>query len=150
MAHSLTQLFYHIVFSTKARHPWLIPEIRPRVHDYLGGAIRNEGGHSLGINGVEDHIHILAKLRQDHKLCDVIRNIKSNSSGWIHDTFPDLHDFAWQEGYAAFTVSQSQVETVRRYIAGQERHHRKQTYQDEFIALLKKHEIEFDERYLWR
>jgi REP element-mobilizing transposase RayT len=145
-----TQLYYHLVFATKGRHGWLLPEMRGRLHEYLGGAIRNHGGHSLGIGGIEDHVHILAKLRQDHKLCDVLRNIKANSSGWIHQTFPELGKFAWQEGYAAFTVSQSQLEIVQRYIANQEKHHRKRSFQQELVELLQKHGIEFDERYLWK
>ena len=149
MPHSYTSLFYHIVFSTKERYPFLNLDVRARVHDYLGGAIRSEEGTSFIVNGVADHVHILARLRQDKALADVLRDIKANSSGWIHDRFPELSKFAWQTGYAAFTVSKSQIEVVQRYIANQEAHHHKVTFQEELIALLKAHEIEFDERYLW-
>ena len=108
MAHTYTSLLYQIVYSTKDRHGWLTPDIRGRVHEYLGGAIRKEGGHSIIVGGVEDHVHLFAKLRQDKALSDTIRDIKANSSGWIHEQFPQLRDFAWQRGYGAFTVSGSQ------------------------------------------
>jgi putative transposase len=150
MAHSYTCLLYHLVFSTKDREPWLQAELRPRLWEYLSGAIRSEGGFCLIANGVSDHVHLLARLRQDKAISEVLRSIKANSSGWIHDAFPKLRGFHWQEGYGAFTVSKSQMEAVRRYIAGQEAHHRKVTFQEEFLALLKAHEIEYDERYLWK
>jgi REP element-mobilizing transposase RayT len=107
VSHSYTNLLYHIVFSTKQREPWLDATIRPRVWEYLGGAIRGEGGVPLIVNGVADHVHILAKLRQDIAVSDVLRAIKANSSGWIHETFPHLAGFAWQVGYGAFSVSHS-------------------------------------------
>ena len=116
----------------------------------MSGAIRREGGFCLLANGVSDHVHLLARLRQDKAISEVLRSIKANSSGWIHDTFPKLRAFHWQDGYGALTVSKSQMETVRRYIARQEAHHRKLTFQAEFLALLKAHEIEYDERYLWK
>ena len=149
MSKSYCNLLYHIVFSTKDREPWLRPEMGPRVHQYLGGAIRDEGGIALAVNGTADHVHILAKLRQDKAVSDVLRAIKANSSGWIHDTFRDRIAFHWQSGYGAFTVSQSQVERVRGYVLNQEEHHRIVSYQEEFVALLKAHGLEFDERYLW-
>jgi putative transposase len=136
MAHSYTCLLYHLVFSTKDREPWLHGEWRPRLWEYLSGAIRSEGGFCLLANGVADHIHLLARLRQDKAVSDVLRAIEANSSGWIHDAFPKLCSFHWQDGYGAFRVSKSQMETVRRYIARQEAHHRKLTFQEEFVALL--------------
>jgi REP element-mobilizing transposase RayT len=149
MSHSYTQLLYHIVFSTKERRPWIEPELASRLHPYLGGAIRDEGGVALVINGVADHVHILGRLRQDRAVSDVLRAIKANSSGWAHREFPALSTFAWQEGFAAFTVSQSQSMRVKAYIANQEEHHRRRSFQNEFIALLKAHGIEFDERYVF-
>lgn len=101
------------------------------------------------VNGTEDHIHILAKLRQDKALSDVLRAIKANSSGWIHKTFPGLSAFAWQKGYGAFTVSTSQIEKAQRYIENQATHHQKVSFKEEYVALLKAHGIEYDERYLW-
>ena len=149
MGHSYTNLLCHVVFSTKERHPWLDPEISTRLYEYLGGAIRSEGGASISINGCADHIHLLARLRQDKAVSDVLRAIKANSSGWIHRTFPALRGFAWHSGYGAFSVSQSQVDKVQRYIANQQRHHERVSFKEEFIALLDAHGIEYDERYLW-
>ncbi len=149
MSHSFTNLLYHIVFSTRNREPWLDASMRSRLWAYLGGAIRAEGGIALCINGVADHVHILAKLRQDKAVSDVLRAIKANSSGWVHETFEHLGAFAWQRGYGAFSVSQSQAPRVRVYIVEQESRHRNETFQDEFLALLRAHEIEFDERYIW-
>jgi len=149
MGHSYTNLLYHIVFSTKERQPWLDPETSARLYEYLGGAIRSQGGASINLNGCADHIHMLAKLRQDKAFSDVLRAIKANSSGWIHQTFPKLRSFAWQSGYGAFTVSQSQIERVQRYIANQQKHHQRVSFKEEFIALLEAHGVEYDERYLW-
>ena len=146
---SYTNLLYHLVFSTKRREPWLNAELRPRLCEYLGGGIRAEKGIALAINSMPDHVHILAKLRQDKAVSDILRGIKANSSGWIHRTFPELKGFAWQEGYGAFTVSHSQVDRVREYIRDQEKHHQRSTFQEEFLRLLKAHGIEFDEKYLW-
>jgi len=116
---SYTNLLYHFVFSTKRREPSLHADLRPRLYEYLGGGIRDEKGIALAINGMADHVHILAKLRQDKAVSDMLRGIKANSSGWIHRTSPDLERFAWQEGYGAFSVSQSQVERVKEYIRHQ-------------------------------
>jgi len=128
---------------------WLDEETSPRLYDYLGGAIRSEGGIAIIINGCNDHVHILAKLRQDKAVADVLRSMKANSSAWIHRTFSRSADFAWQGGYGAFTVSESQVEKVRQYIANQQTHHQRVSFREEFIALLSAHGIEYDERYLW-
>ena len=148
MAHTYTQLLYHLVFATHERHPWLTKDIRGRVHEYLAGAIRSEGGHAILVGGVDDHVHLLARLRQDKALSDVIRDIKANSSGWIHKTFPSVKEFAWQRGYGAFTVSASQQDRVRDYIANQEVHHRVRSFRDELVEFLKAHGVEYDERYL--
>src|SRR5262245_19481293 len=147
MPQSYTCLLYYLVFSTKDREPWLQAELRPRLWEYISGAIRSEGGVCLLASGVLDHVHLLARLRQDKAVSEPLRSIKANSSGWIHDGFPKLQGFHWQDGYGAFTVSKSQMETVRRYIANQEAHHRKVTFQAEFLTLLKAHEIEYEERY---
>jgi REP-associated tyrosine transposase len=125
MAHSYTCLLYHLVFSTKSQEPGLHTELRPRLWEYLGGAIRGEGSFCILANGVADHVHLLACLRQDKAVSEVLSSIKANSSGWIHDEFPQSRSFHWQDGYGAFTVSKSQRDAVRRYIAGQEAHHQK-------------------------
>jgi putative transposase len=148
MSSSYCNLLYHIVFSTKRREPWLTPPIRPRVHEYLGGAIHNEGGIAVIINGPADHVHILAKLRQDKAISKVIGELKANSSGWISRTFKDAAGFAWQEGYGAFTVSESMLSKVYRYIERQEEHHRSVSFLEEFKIFLQAHGLPFDERYL--
>ena len=145
---SLTNLLYHLVFGTQDRHPWITREIEQNLYEYLGGIIRGQKGISLEINGVEDHLHILAKLHQATAVADVLRELKSESSRWLHENFAAARKFAWQPGYAAFTVSESQVERVRRYIRNQKQHHRSYDFRTELIALLEAHRIEFDEKYL--
>ena len=149
MPKSYTNLLYHIVFSTRDRRPIITIDRRPRLYEYVGGIIRELGGISLAIGGIEDHLHLLAKLRPDKALSDLLRDVKANSSGWMHDVFPDARDFHWQKGYGAFTVSMSQVPAVAAYIANQERHHKKHSFRDEFIQILRVNHIEFDERFLW-
>lgn len=102
----------------------------------------------MGINGTDDHVHVLAKLRPERALSDVLRDLKANASGWMHDVFPDLRDFSWQRGYGAFTVSQSNAEDVRNYVARQQEHHQRVSFRDEFIQFLEANGIEYDERYL--
>jgi REP element-mobilizing transposase RayT len=148
MSSSYCNLLFHIVFSTKDREPWMIPSIRPRIHGYLGGAIRGEGGIALSVNGTADHVHLLAKLRQDKAVSKLIGEVKANSSGWISRTFKEAAGFAWQEGYGAFTVSESQVPKVRCYIERQEERHRSISFLEEFKVILRAHDLPFDERYL--
>jgi REP element-mobilizing transposase RayT len=148
MAETFTNLIYHIVFSTKNRQPLLTHAHQLRLYTYIGGTIRDLGGIALAINGMEDHVHLLVKLRPDKALSDVMRDLKANTSGWMHDTFPDLKDFSWQRGYGAFTVSQSNIEKVRGYIAQQKEHHQKKSFRDEFIEFLEANDIEYDKKYL--
>ena len=148
MSSSYCNLLYHIVFSAKDREPWMETSIRSRIHEYLGGAIRAEGGTALIVNGPADHVHIFAKLRQDKALSKLIGELKANSSGWISRTFETPARFAWQEGYGAFTVSESQVPKVRSYIERQEEHHRTVSFLEEFKVILRAHGLPFDERYL--
>jgi REP element-mobilizing transposase RayT len=150
MAQSYVNLNYHIVFSTKNRVPIISGEHEPRLHEYIGGIVRSQGGVAIAIGGIEDRVHILARMRQDKALSDLIREFKARASGWMHNVFPELHDFARQNGYGAFTVSQSLVGKVTGYICRQREHHSKRSFTEEFIALLKAHEIEFDERYLFK
>ena len=119
-----------------------------RLYDYIGGTIRGLGGISLEISGAEDHVHVLAKLRPDRALSDVLRELKANATGWMHEIFPELKHFSWQRGYGAFTVSHSNVEEVRHYIAHQKEHHTKVSFRDEFIRFLNENGIDYDERYL--
>lgn len=148
MSSSYTNLIYHIIFSTKDRQPIITEPYQARLYDYIGGTIRALGGISLVINGMEDHVHLLAKLRPDKSLSDALRDLKANASGWMHDVFPEVKEFSWQRGYGAFTVSQSQVEEVRKYIAAQQEHHREQSFRDEFLRFLRANGVEYDERYI--
>ena len=149
MAHTYTNLLEHIVFSTKDRRPFLDAELKTRLFAYMGGILRKEKCVALIINGPTDHVHMLASLSPTIAPAKLIATVKANSSGWVHKTFPQHRDFAWQTGYSAFGVSFSLKRTVHDYIAGQEGHHRKMSFREELIALLKKHEIEYDERYIF-
>lgn len=148
MPSSYTNLIYHIIFSTKDRQPLIPEDCQERLYEYLGGTIRGLGGIALAINGTEDHVHILAKLRPDQALSNVLRELKANSSGWVHEAFPSLQEFSWQRGYGAFTVSQSNVNTVQDYIARQKEHHLQKSSRDEFLEALKKNGVEYEEQYL--
>ncbi len=149
MAHTYTSLFYHIVFSTKYRRPWIKPEIEQRVWEYMGGVARKHKLTALQIGGIDDHIHALVMAPPTLAPSQIAQYIKGNSSKWIHETFPALADFAWQEGYGAFSVSKSGLEAVAGYIRNQRAHHEKRNFQEEYIEFLQKHNVEYDERYLW-
>ena len=149
MAHTFTNLLYHVIFSTKDRLPQIDDELHPRLFGYLGGIVREAGGTALIANGAADHAHLLAALPATVAVSDFMRTLKTNSSRWVHETWPARRAFAWQTGYGAFSVSQSNVEPVRRYIAEQEERHRTMTFQEEFVQILRRHGIAFDERYIW-
>ena len=149
MGHTFTNLLTHVVFSTKDRRPFLDAELKCRLFPYLGGVVRAHSGTALIINGPTDHVHILASLAAKHSLSELMRELKCDSTGWVHKHFPKHQMFAWQTGYAAFSVSHSNRIDVERYIANQEEHHRRMSFQEELIAFLKKHEIQYDKRYIW-
>lgn len=138
----------HIVFSTKERCAYIEPVWRERLHAFFGGAIRQTGAIPDAVGGVADHVHLLVGLRATHCLADVVQDIKTASSKWVHREICQPI-FSWQEGYGAFTVSPTQRAAVKRYIAGQEAHHRMRSYQEEYLELLKKAEVEFDPKFLW-
>lgn len=148
MSQSFTNLLYHIIFSSEERAPVITIDHQLPLYDYIDGVIRGTGGISLGINGTEDHVHVLAKLRPDWALSDVVGDLKANATGWMHDVFPSLESFSWERGYGAFTVSQSNVDEVLDYIARQKEHHLRLSFRDEFIQFLKANGIEYVERYL--
>ncbi len=149
MAHTYTCLLEHIIFSTKERRPFLDAELKGRLFPYMGGIVRELGGVALSINGPTDHVHLLASLSPTIAPAEFIGKLKANSSGWVHKTFTRHQEFKWQGGYATFSVSASQKQTVLDYIANQEEHHRTLTFQDELLAFLKKHGVEYDERYVF-
>jgi REP element-mobilizing transposase RayT len=149
MGHRFTSLFTHLIFSTKDRKPFLDEELAPQCRAYIGGIIENIGSRRIEIGGVADHIHLLLDLSATMTLSDCVRAIKSNSSKWVHEKWPERWRFQWQKGYAAFSVSRYAVDRVIRYIRNQEAHHHRMTYQDEVRKLLRQHGLECDERYMW-
>lgn len=149
MSSTLTNLLYHIVFSTKNREPIITKPIRADLFKYIGGIIRGEGGTLLEIGGMSDHIHLVVRFKAEPSVATMVKIIKSKLSKWLNEQPKRPGRFEWQRGYAAFTVSVSQLESVRTYVRNQEQHHRRKTFQDELRLLLEKHGVEYDERYLW-
>jgi putative transposase len=149
MANTYTKLLYHVIFSTKRREPLITDDLRNDLYSYIGGILRGQSGTLLEIGGIADHVHLVIRIRPDVSVSDIVRLVKSNSSKWANER-PDARGrFAWQEGYGAFTVSSSQLPEVRSYLQRQEDHHRTKTFQEEFVEFLRRHEIEFNESYLW-
>src|SRR5437868_6814778 len=150
MPQSFACLHHHLVFSTKNRDPLMTREVQPRLFDYVGGILRSERCALVAAGGMPDHVHLLVSLDRRLSISEAIRIIKASSSRWEHETFPDsLSGFAWQAGYGAFAVSYSHLDRVKAYLSRQAEHHRRITFQEEFIAFLQRHGIEYDERYLW-
>ena len=146
---SYVSSYFHCVFSTKERRPLIPPSLRDRLWPFLGGIARNNEMKAIEIGGVQDHVHVLLSLPSTLSVAKALQLIKGGSSKWVHETFPEHRLFAWQVKYGAFSVSVSQLDKTIEYIKSQEEHHRKMSFQEEFLALLKKHRIAFDERYLW-
>jgi REP element-mobilizing transposase RayT len=138
---------FHLVFSTKERLPLIKIEWRERIHAYLGGIVKGMDAMPLAIGGVADHVHLLVSLKSKHRLDYFLRDLKADSSNWIHTELRE--NFEWQKGYGAFSVSPSSIEGVKKYIVNQEKHHEKKTFQTEYVELLNLSEIEYDEKYLW-
>ncbi|WP_404305615.1 IS200/IS605 family transposase [Neorhodopirellula lusitana] len=140
-------LHYHITFSTKNRKPWIKIDWRDRTHAYLGGIVNELGGVPLSVGGVEDHVHLLVGLKTTHCIADFMRELKKSTSRWIHEDI-GYEPFAWQDGYAVFSLSPLAIPEVRRYIENQEAHHRKRTFREELIEMLDRAGVEYDPRYL--
>lgn len=149
MSQSLARLPIHLVFSTKNRQRILGEKIRDSLHAYMAAVLQNLGCPALIINSVEDHVHILFELSRTVSVSEAIEEIKKASSKWIKTQAPELSGFAWQAGYGAFAVSESNVAAVREYIVGQREHHRVKSFQEEYRAFLEHHRVAFDERYMW-
>ncbi len=147
---SYTSSYFHCVFSTKERRPFIKPEVRERLWPFLGGIARQNKMKALEVGGIEDHVHLLISLPSSMAIAKAMQLLKGGSSKWMHETFPAQRLFAWQEEYGAFSVSVSQLDRTIQYIRGQEEHHRRMTFQEEFLALLNRHRIEYDGRYLWK
>ena len=149
MPGTYTHLVYHVVFSTKNRYCFITSALEEELYNYIGGIIREHDGVCLEINGMSDHVHVLVKLPPKIALSDALRVIKANSSKWVNESSKGLRKFGWQDGYAAFTVSKSQVRAVRQYVRDQKAHHTRVDFKTEFVGLLNKHEVEYDDRYIW-
>ncbi|MEJ7711062.1 MAG: transposase [Pyrinomonadaceae bacterium] len=143
-----TSLHAHLIFSTKERVPMISKQWDARLHAYLGGIVKGLDGMALAVGGIEDHIHLLVGLKSSHRLDYFLRDLKADSSEWVHKEI-GKRMFAWQKGYAAFSISPSGIDGVKRYILHQEEHHRRKSFQEEYVELLKASGIEYDERYLW-
>jgi REP element-mobilizing transposase RayT len=150
MAHTFTSILVHAVFSTSGRAPLLTDAMRPEMHAYLGGILRQLEAVPIVVGGTADHVHLLTCLPADLAVADCLRVVKTNSSRWVKERWPQRRSFAWQGGYGAFSVSESRRRDVVRYIQDQEQHHRRISFQEEFLKLLRSHGVEFDERYIWQ
>jgi REP element-mobilizing transposase RayT len=148
MANTFTSLNYHVIFSTKNREPLLGPNVRERLWPFLGGIARENGMVALEIGGMPDHVHLLLSIPASLAVSKAVQLLKGGSTPWIKETFPLLTGFAWQNGYGAFTVSVSQLDSVTEYIRNQAEHHRTSTFAEEYRLFLEKHHVPFDERYL--
>lgn len=148
MSHTHINLNYHIVFSTRLREPNILKPIQPLLWAYLSGIVRTEGGVSIAIGGIVDHVHLLVSLHQNQTIADFMRKLKAGSSKWLHETFPE-NPIWWQNGYGAFSVSCSLMGNVKQYIFNQESHHNQVSYQNEYLALLKWHDVSYVESELW-
>ena len=148
MAQSLCKIYLHIIFHTKTTSPTVETEHLERLHSYIGKLVNITSCQVLCVGGTENHVHALLMFSRTETVAHVVEEMKRNSSRWIKTLSPQYEQFAWQGGYAAFSVSQSQVETVLEYIKNQMEHHKKQTFQDEYLEFLRLHKIEFDERYV--
>lgn len=150
MSQSLSKMWTHLIFSTKNRYPFLTkPDTRHETHAYIAGILRRHDCPTVLVGGVADHVHSLFALSKNRSIADIVYEIKRGSSKWIKTQGIEFRRFHWQNGYGAFSVSQSHVEQVRRYIASQERHHRRVTFQEELREFLRRYEVDFDERHLW-
>ena len=149
MGHSYTSSLYHCAFSTKERRPCITAELQSQLWPFLGGIARRNRMTARAVGGVEDHVHILPSLPSTISIAKAIQLLKVGSSLWVHETFPAQCGFAWQEGYGAFSLGVSQVERTKNHIESQAEHHRKASFQEEFLAFLKKHKMDYDDRYVW-
>jgi putative transposase len=149
MPQSLVKNLIHLVYSTKYRRPWLTEAHRDALFAYKAGIFKEWDSPALAIGGAEDHVHALFVLSKNHSLIKIVEEVKKGSSKWAKVDGPKIPEFYWQSGYGAFSVSQSNTEEVKKYIESQDEHHRRMTFQDEFRALLSRHGMAFDERYMW-
>ena len=146
---TFTKLTYHVVFSTKWRRQTILDGLSERLYEYMGGIIRSQKGHLIQIGGIEDHVHLLVNISPANSVSASIRDIKANASKWVNELSEMTSRFEWQKGYGAFTVSYSQTDAVRHYIQNQRDHQRNKTFEEEYIEFLKRHDIDFERKYLF-
>ncbi len=146
---SYVSSYFHCIFSTKDRRPEITPALRERLWPFLGGIARQNNFKALEIGGVEDHVHMVLSLPGTIPIAKAMQLLKGGSSKWVHETFPQHRLFSWQKEYGAFSVSVSQLDKTLDYVRGQAEHHRRMTFREEFLALLKKHRIDYDDKYVW-
>jgi REP element-mobilizing transposase RayT len=149
MAGKHLSLMMHFIWSTAGREPWIGSDWKDELYGYMGGIMKNKNARLISAGGMYDHIHLYASLPSTITIADLVSVVKSNSSRWVHESFPKRRAFAWQEGYGAFSVSKSEEGKVISYIRNQEHHHAKRSFKDEFLEFLDKYQIEYDSRYLW-
>jgi putative transposase len=150
MPQSLSKIWTHLIFSTKQRYPFLSDEtIRHDLHKYLASTLKANNCPTLIVGGISDHVHALFVLSKNHSIASIVYEIKRSSSKWVKRQAAQLRNFHWQAGYGAFSVSESHVDQVERYIRNQERHHQKRSFQAEFREFLRKYKVDYDERYVW-
>ena len=149
MPQSLSNVIIHIVFSTKYRTPWLVKPVRERAHAYLASIARDVDCECYRAGGVEDHVHLAVRLSRTITIAQLVEAVKTGTSKWMKTQGEEFKDFAWQRGYSAFSVYFREVDRLLNYIDGQQEHHRKRSFQEEYRELLREHQIDFDERYVW-
>mgnify|MGYP001587974719 CR=1 FL=1 len=149
MAQSFCNCLMHCVWSTKERRNFIAPELQERLFPYLGGIARDNGMKALMVGGIANHVHALLSLPSTMTVAKAAQLLKGGSSKWVHDTFPDYREFEWQAGYGAFSIGATQVERTIKYIENQEEHHRGRSFEEEFLEILKIHNVEYDPRYVW-
>jgi len=146
---SFINVYLHYIFGTKNREPLIVPELKKRLLAYMSGIAKENNMKAIAINGTENHVHILISIPSTITIAKAIQMIKGGSSYWVHKTFPEFQNFEWQKGYGVFSVSQSNLNNIMKYIKNQEKHHAAEEFKQEYISLLKMHEIDYDSRYIW-
>jgi putative transposase len=150
MSQSLSRVLIHTIFSTKNRFPFFTnPDVQNRMHAYLARVYNEHGSPAIEVGGTEDHVHILCLLSRNHPISEIVKRAKANSSSWAKTLGSRLVKFSWQSGYGVFSIHQSQIEPIRRYIQGQVEHHHRKTFQEEYLEILHEYQMPYDERYLW-
>ena len=148
MAHTYSNMLFHVIWSTKERYPWISDELKSRLYGYIHRSAEDQGTKIMSMNGMPDHIHALIQAKPSVCISELMRDIKTGSSKWVRTNFPQKNNFCWQDGYGVFSVSESSVPALKAYIENQEQHHKKKSFEDEFKEFLKVHQIAYDERFV--